>query len=34
MPAALRAYEDLWAEGYGAQLKVLNQAKTIKEAEQ
>ena len=32
--AALRAYEDLWVEGYGAHLKVLNQAKTTKEAEQ
>ena len=32
--AVLRAYKDLWAEGYGAYLKVLNQAKTIKEAEQ
>jgi hypothetical protein len=32
--AALRTYKDLWAEGYGAYLKVLNQAKTTKEAEQ
>ena len=32
--AALRAYEDLWVEGYGACLNLLNQAKTTKEAEQ
>jgi hypothetical protein len=32
--AALRAYEDLWTEGYGAIPELLNQAKTTKEAEQ
>jgi hypothetical protein len=32
--AALRAYKDLWAEGYGAIPELLNQAKTTKEAEQ
>jgi hypothetical protein len=32
--AALRACEDLWVEGYGAYLKLINQAKTTKEAEQ
>jgi len=32
--AALHAYEDLWAEGYGAYLKLINKAKTTKEAEQ
>ena len=32
--AALRAYEDLWAEGDGAYLNLLDQAKTMKEAEQ
>ena len=31
---ALRAYKDLWAEGYGAHRELLNQAKTTKEAEQ
>jgi hypothetical protein len=32
--AALRVHEALWAEGHGAYLKLLNQAKTTKEAEQ
>jgi hypothetical protein len=32
--AALRAHEDLWAEGYGAYRNLRDQAKTTKESEQ